>query len=87
MSNPRSQKPHPGAAKLSPLDPAGRTDLANARRFLDLYGDDVRWCEPWRKWLVWDGTRWEKDQKCAVQGKAATIASDIKDEIGVTINE
>jgi hypothetical protein len=26
-----------------------RTELANARRFIDLHGDNVRYCSPWGK--------------------------------------
>lgn len=40
---------------------AGHHDVANSRRFLDLYGRDVRWCVPMKKWLVWDGKRWLPD--------------------------
>ena len=41
--------------------PLGRTEAANARRFALLHGADVRWCEPWHKWVTWDGRRWMPD--------------------------
>lgn len=37
------------------------TDLGNARRLVALHGDDLRYCHPWGKWLVWDGRRWVID--------------------------
>jgi putative DNA primase/helicase len=46
---------------LSVQSPEGQTDVANARRFIQLHGDDVRYCHPWKKWLVWDGQRWKLD--------------------------
>jgi P4 family phage/plasmid primase-like protien len=38
------------------------TDLGNAERFVAHYGKDARYCYPWRKWLVWTGARWERDE-------------------------
>ena len=38
------------------------TDLGNAERFIAQHGENVRYCYPWRKWLVWTGTRWEHDE-------------------------
>jgi putative DNA primase/helicase len=37
------------------------TDVGNARRLILNYGVDLRWCELWKKWLVWDGKRWVPD--------------------------
>jgi putative DNA primase/helicase len=37
------------------------TDLGNAERLIDRKGDDLRYIFPWKKWLVWDGTRWGQD--------------------------
>jgi P4 family phage/plasmid primase-like protien len=47
----------------SPRPPAGfnLTDLGNAERFIARHGENVRYCFPWRKWLVWTGARWERD--------------------------
>ncbi len=38
------------------------TDLGNAERFVDAHGDDLLWVEPWKRWMVWDGARWEHDR-------------------------
>ncbi|MBF0550629.1 MAG: DNA primase [Deltaproteobacteria bacterium] len=46
------------------------TDLGNAERLVALYGDDLRYCGSWRKWLVWDGNRWTLDNDKAVTRKA-----------------
>jgi len=40
-----------------------QTDAGNASRFLDMFGDRVRFCHNWGKWLVWDGSRWSMDEK------------------------
>jgi hypothetical protein len=41
---------------LSPAD-EHLTDLGNAERLVALFGDDIRHCEPWRSFFVWDGKR------------------------------
>lgn len=37
------------------------TDLGNAERMVAAFGQDVRYCHQWKRWLVWDGRRWESD--------------------------
>ena len=63
------------------------TDLGNAERFVRDHGEDVRYCYPWRKWLVWTGTRWERDDTGKVHKLAKETvraiyreASDAEDE-------
>jgi putative DNA primase/helicase len=46
----------PRALRSLPL-----TDLGNAERMVRRYGDGFHYCHPWRKPLVWDGTRWKAD--------------------------
>jgi putative DNA primase/helicase len=37
------------------------TDLGNAERLIANHGENLRYCHPWRTWLVWTGKRWAKD--------------------------
>jgi putative DNA primase/helicase len=48
------------------------TDLGNAERFIAQHGEDVRYCFPWAKWLVWTGTRWGRDDA----GKVHRLAKE-----------
>lgn len=36
-------------------------DHGNAERLIAMYGEDLRFCHAFKKWLVWDGTRWAVD--------------------------
>ena len=56
--------------------PIHQTDLGNARRFTGRHGTLVRYVAAWGKWLLWDGTRWLKDETDAVQrlGKETVAA-------------
>ena len=38
------------------------TDLALGREFVEQYADRVRYCPAWKKWFIWDGTVWKKDE-------------------------
>lgn len=37
------------------------TDLGNAERLIMRYGEDLRYCATWKKWLRWDSRRWKID--------------------------
>lgn len=37
------------------------TDQGNGLRLVALHGDTVRYCHAWKAWLIWDGTRWRRD--------------------------
>jgi putative DNA primase/helicase len=34
------------------------TDLGNAKRLVDSYGKDIRYCIQMKSWLIWDGKKW-----------------------------
>lgn len=38
------------------------TDLGNAERMIQDYGEEIRYCAAWKKWLLWDEARWKNDQ-------------------------
>lgn len=38
-----------------------RTDLGNAKRLVNRYGDAFRWNDTRNRWMVWDGRRWTDD--------------------------
>lgn len=51
-----------------------RTDLGNAERLIDRHGDDLCYCHPWKRWLVWDGQRWQHDETAEITRRAqATV--------------
>jgi putative DNA primase/helicase len=37
------------------------TDTGNAERLVAMYGDLIRFCPERRKWLIWDGKRWNSE--------------------------
>jgi putative DNA primase/helicase len=53
------------------------TDLGNGLRFVGLQGEHVRYCTPWGKWLLWDGTRWRIDETEEVEKLAVCVVRDL----------
>ncbi len=52
------------------------TDLSNAFRLATEYGQDIRYCEKWGKWVAWNGRRWVAGQSSAATRAAAKFAFD-----------
>jgi P4 family phage/plasmid primase-like protien len=62
--------------KLGSTPPIHMTDLGNARRLVRLHGHDLHYIHAWGAWLIWDGTRWVKDETGEIHRRArATVAS------------
>ncbi len=53
------------------------TELGNAERFVARHGDDIRYCYPWGRWLVWNGARWERDESGKVHKRAKDTVRSI----------
>ncbi len=51
----------PWETEAPAIPPLVKSDLANARRFARAFGDDLRYCADWDRWLVWRGHRWHED--------------------------
>jgi putative DNA primase/helicase len=41
--------------------PLPYSDYTNALAFVRDHGTNVRYCYPWKAWLVWTGTHWQRD--------------------------
>lgn len=68
VDNVNSDRPAPVAPPPPPPVPAGdpvpgepTSELGYARRLAFVYGDRLRYVPAWKRWLVWDGTRWAHD--------------------------
>lgn len=58
---------HLGPGEVQPISWAPGscplTDLGNAERFVKQFGDDIRYCDPYKSWYVWTGEIWERDTR------------------------
>jgi putative DNA primase/helicase len=70
------------AATPAIIDTQGRTEAANAERLIGKFGDDIRWCGAWKKWLSWDGCRWVTDDQGRVEHFATETANELWSEVG-----
>jgi len=51
-------------------------DAGNAERLIAIYGKDLKYCHAFKKWLVWDGSRWAVDDigQAVLLAKKAMLA-------------
>ncbi|KIL42905.1 DNA primase family protein [Jeotgalibacillus campisalis] len=54
------------------------TDLGNAKRLIDQYGDKIKYSHKQESWLLWDGSRWAYDFQERVLLFAQTISNEIR---------
>ena len=64
-------------ARYEPAADIRETDLGNARRLVNTHGRDMHYCYTWRKWLVWDGARWQVDESGAAERRAKDVVRSI----------
>jgi putative DNA primase/helicase len=53
------------------------TDLGNAGRMIRRHGQDLRYCQPWRKWVCWTGSRWRIDDTLVATCCAKSVAAEL----------
>jgi putative DNA primase/helicase len=62
--------------------PFDLNDSGNANRIIRLYGEDLRYCHDWKKWLIWDKQRWVPDKiEYARQLAKRTMAQFFKEGV------
>jgi putative DNA primase/helicase len=60
------------------------TDTTNAYRLLEQHGKDIRYNALWKKWLVWNGMRWEMDDGYLIHDKGLNMIRGIYDDLRKT---
>lgn len=53
------------------------TDTGNAERFVNTFGDILKYCYERKKWLIWTGQVWEWDNGSQVMNMAKDVARNI----------
>ena len=53
------------------------TDYGNAERIVADYGRNLRFCQPWKRWLFWNEKRWASDETGEVVRLAKATARHI----------
>lgn len=65
-------RPRPGLPpRTAPTDlPTPLSDLSNAEALVRAHGADLHYCYPWKTWLTWTGTHWQRDTAGDVMRRA-----------------
>lgn len=80
-SSPRLTHPAPEeGAKERAQEPYYCTELGNCHRFLDNYGEDIRYNHTTGNWHIWDETRWAVDKNRKIESLAKKLADVILSE-------
>lgn len=58
----------------------GLTDAGNADRLIERHGADLRYVEEWKKWLAWDGRRWNCEMQSEVARRALCVVRDMRND-------
>jgi P4 family phage/plasmid primase-like protien len=69
------------------LDGIHNTDLGNSQRLIKLFGDFIRYCGTWKKWLVWNDQygAWQIDDSGEVLRLARrTIENMFREAVGIS---
>jgi P4 family phage/plasmid primase-like protien len=53
------------------------TDTGNAERMIARHGQNLRYCQLWKKWLCFDGRRWAADETLVIRRLAKATARGI----------
>ncbi|OPY36756.1 MAG: hypothetical protein A4E35_01866 [Methanoregula sp. PtaU1.Bin051] len=53
------------------------TEVGNSEVFVEIFGDEVKYCYEMRRWLYWDGNRWKIDVSGKTEQKARTVVIGI----------
>lgn len=72
---------------VGPINGYQPTDLGNAERLVAQHGEDIRYVQDWKMWIIWDGQRWVPDTTGelvrrskttvrAMYGEAANLKND-----------
>lgn len=56
------------------------SDLGNAQRLHNLAGDNIRFCYPYNKWLVWDSKKWNSDNAAQLETYARQTIKTIYED-------
>ena len=75
-------RPSPRAGSVTVGDTVARlrADTGNAARFVRQHGENVRYCASRGTWHLWNGQRWEVDERLDVHRLAKETALNIFDE-------
>ena len=55
----------------------GLTDLGNAKRLVQRFGQEIKYVPSWSKWLSYNGKRWELDETGRIMRLAEEAVADI----------
>jgi putative DNA primase/helicase len=78
---------NPKTGEVSTKKDYDLTDTGNAQRFIDKFGENIRYNFDNKYWMIWDGKTWVRDAVQIVKNKADLMIEEMKEEIVAEPNE
>ncbi|MCH7526525.1 MAG: hypothetical protein IID39_03725 [Planctomycetes bacterium] len=66
-----------GPTAIDPPDSFHLTEHGNSERLVARHGRDLLYCDPWARWLVWDGKGWKPDEGRRIEALAMQTIKSI----------
>lgn len=63
------------------------TDTWNAERFVEMYKENIKYCEGWKSWMIWDGKKWKFDKNREVELMAKKTIRKLHDRVSSIEND
>jgi putative DNA primase/helicase len=70
------------AGTSNPLQLHPENDAGNARLLIDRFGNELRFVHAFDSWLIWDGTRWRRDEDGGIQRFALQLSQRLLSDAG-----
>lgn len=61
--------------------PDFRNDIGNGKRLIRDHGQDLKFCFPWDKWLIWTGKQWKIDDTGEARRRAKRVPFEMRSEL------
>lgn len=71
--------PSPDLRGDAPFWPWPHNDTGNAHALNARHGQDMRWCDPFERWYIWDGQVWKPDHSCRSVHNTQSVGDAIRE--------
>jgi putative DNA primase/helicase len=77
VNGPRKRRNGTHAGTASEEPPLPLSDYTNALAFVKDHGKDIRYCEAWKKWVLWTDTHWSYETQGPIFQKAKQTVKNL----------
>ena len=57
------------------------TDISNAEKFVEMFGEKVRWSRDYGGWFIYNGKYWERDVNGSIKQYAIKVHEQLREDL------